>query len=270
MRRITLLLAVLTLGLVAACGGGDDGGSTGGPDKSGVSGGAAARGSGSDSAFCSPASVDAVFDSLDFTTGLDDLEPQFRRLGDALDEWADRAPREIEDEIDVLVGALRGLIELLEEYDFNFLAIGASAENDPRFAALDSDEFQKASDRISEYCGYDIDSSSPDSALPSGGGGGAGGGFTAAALPDDFPEELVPPDSEIGFVGRFGPGLTVEFTSTATIEEIVAFYREAIGEPSLVDDESSFWSVFEADSVITVAVTGTDGDLEVVVVVAGS
>lgn len=276
MRRIALLLAILTLGLVAACGsGGDDDSSAGSPDStssSDSSGSGGAAGGGAGSAFCSPTNEDVIFGSLDFTRTFDDLEAQFGLIGDALDVWAGSAPAEIEGDVRILVDAMRALIELFEEFDFDLVAIGTAAADDSRLTTLDSDAFQAATVRISEYCGYDIATSSTGSAAPSGsesGGDGGGSGF-AVALPDDFPAELVPPDSELEIVSSFGPSLTVQFSSTATIDEILAFYEDALGEPSIVSDEFALWSIFETNKITTVNVTGTDGNLEIVISIASS
>ena len=92
----------------------------------------------------------------------------------------------------------------------------------------------------------------------------------AGGLPDDFPEELIPPDSEIEFAGNVGFGLTVQFTSSATIEEMVAYYEDALGAPTFVTNESATWSIIEADKLTTVTVTGTDGALEIGVAIVGS
>ncbi len=280
MRRIALLLAVLTLGLLAACGGGGDGDSsadagsgdsTNSTSSSDAGGGSSAVGSGSDSEFCSPTNEDVIFGSLDFTRNFDDLEAQFGLIGDALDVWAGSAPGEIEGDVRTLVDTMRALIELFEEYDFDLIAIGTNAADDSRFTAVDSDAFQAATERISDYCGYDIEISSTGGSAPSGGAsGGDGGSGFVADLPEDFPAELVPPDAELEIVSRFGPSLTVQFSSTATIDEVVAFYRDALGEPNLVSSESVLWSIFETNKITTVNVAGTDGDLEIVISIAGS
>jgi hypothetical protein len=284
-RRFALLVGILVLGLVVACGGGDGDDSNGesgtpssgdGSSSSSSDGGSSSSGGGggSDSDFCSPDDFDAIYGSLDFTD-FSDLESQFSQLGDALEEWADRAPGEIEDDVEVMVDALRGLIELFEEYDYDFLAIGLGASEDPRFLALESDEFTAASERVSEFCGYDFEVPSgglSDGGTSSDGGGstgGGGGGFSGAVgLPDDFPEELTPPDSEVTFAGNLGFGDTVSFSSTATIAEIVEYYTDALGDPTASDSESALWSVIGSETLTTVAVTGTDGDLEVVVLIA--
>jgi hypothetical protein len=280
-RRLALLFGVLVLGLVVACGGGDDddsngdggtptatessssssSGGGGSDDRGGSSGG------GADSDFCSPDDADAIFGSLDFAN-VTDMESQFSDLGDALDEWADRAPGEIEDDVELMVDTIRGLIELLEEYDYDFLAIGLSASDDPRFLALESDEFTAASERVSEFCGYDFDAPSSGSSSSDGGGSSGGGGFAGAVeLPEDFPEGLIPPDAELEFVADLGFGLTVQYTSTATVSEITDYYTDAMGDPLFAAADSASWFATEGGTATTVTVSIVDGDLQVVIVI---
>ena len=304
MRRFALLFIVMVLGLTAACGGDDatdsDAGSDGGTSTNASSGdsngsddsgdddsggGSSAStpeptggssGGGSDDDFCRPDNVDAVFDNLDFTANLGNLEEQFSGLRAALGRWADNAPGEIEDDVRVLVAGTRGMIDLFEEYNYDFLAIGTSAIDDPRFTALEDPEFQAASDRVASFCGFDADPPSigsiPGPGTSPGGGGSPGGdgGFTSGALPDGFPEALEPPNSEIGFAGNIAGAVTAEFSSTSTIEEIREFYEGQLGEPTLVDQESMIWSILDGSSFTNVTVTGTDGDLVIVVAIVGT
>lgn len=296
MRRLGLLIAVFAFGLIIACGGGDDDNGDGGDGGNGGGGnnepsaGASSNdsgndgdnndddekdndggssGNGSNSNFCSPDATDVVFDSLDFTS-LDpaNLRDQFEQLDDALANWEDNAPNEIEDDVRTLVGGMRGLIEILEENDFNFLAVGTTAANDPRFLALDDPKFEEAADRISDYCG--IDNTNPVTSGGSTGSGGSGGGGSTGGftvdLPDDFPAELVPPDSTLGFAGNVGFGLTVEFTSDATADEMKDYYEAELGAPTFADSESILWSV----GARTVTISGTDGDLTIVIIILDS
>ena len=289
MRRLALLVAVFALGLVIACGGGDDDGGDGGDGgngdgnneptataAAGDSGGGNddndgdddrdndSNGGGGNDDFCSPQDVDAVFEDLDFS-GLDPeaLEEQFNRLDEALDHLEDRAPNEIEDDVKTVAEGMRGLIELLEENDYNFFALATAAEDDPRFLALDDPKFQEASDRIAEYCGFDND-------VPASSGGGSvpggGGGAFSVDLPEDFPEDLVPPDSTIGFAGNVGFGDTVEFTSTATAEEVKSYYEGVLGDPTFADSESILWS----SATRNVTISGTDGAVTVIVILLGN
>ena len=84
-----------------------------------------------------------------------------------------------------------------------------------------------------------------------------------------MPEELIPPDSEIEFVGTAGSNRLVRFTSTATIADVTAFYNDALGEPILVDGESVNWSTAGPEDIITVNLTGSDGAVGVDVVIYG-
>lgn len=268
MRRLLLLLGVVVLGLAIACGGGDDSGG-GAKDK-----------------FCSPEETDAVFDELDFSGATAEID--YGEVKDALKDWEKSAPGEVKDDVKVLADGVRGLLELLEENEGNFLAMAMAAESDPRMLALDSAAFNAASDRLDEYCGYAIgdfgdsgasdgmsggstDSGSSDSGSSDSGSsdsGSAGGGFSGAmGLPDDFPTELVPPDSELTFAGSIAGALTGEWASTMTIEEVLAYYSDEYGDPMYVDSESALWSIVDGDQLISVNVAGTDGDLTISVVI---
>ena len=285
MHRFWLLIAALFVGLIVACGSGDDGdGAEGGdgdssePAASGASsaGGGSdrddsggSRGSssdGADSDFCSPEGAEAVFDGMDFTTP-GDLEAQLGGVSSALDAWVDNAPSDIRDDASVAAETMRGLIELLEEYDYGLLATMASAAGDPRFVALESSAFTEATNRISEYCGIEVEAPTV--------GGGAGDTpfnptFGEGELPEDFPDELVPPASEVGLTAVAGLGATIEFQSTGTLEEIKDFYNDVLGQPSFSDGESTVWLEFSASGGRTVPVIGSDGELLIVVVLVAS
>lgn len=292
MRRFFLLLATIALGLVIACGGGDDDGDNGGDDGGGSDQPAASAspssdggsdnggqdadggrddygggdsGSGADSDFCSPGTLEGVFNSEDFM-GFDNMEEEFGQLDEAMDYLEDNAPNEIEDDVAIVVSGIRGWIELLEENDFNIMAL-AGSEDDPRLLALESDEFEAASERVANYCGFEADMSTDGGGTDSDSGGSTGGGFSVD-LPDDFPEELIAPDSTIGFAGTVGFGTTVEMTSTATTAEVQAYYEDILGEPSFADSESVTWAA-TSENVTTVNLTGTDGNVTILIIVAG-
>ena len=221
MRRFMLLLTVLILVISVACSGGDDDGSDGGGgggDNGGSSsgdggsssnndgggggsndgggGGSNDGGGGSDSNFCSPSNADAIFGAVDISASTD-FEVQFTELRSVLNSWKNDAPNDIEDDVDLVVNTMTRFIDLLEENDFNFLAIGgAGIQNDPRFLALEDPAFEAATDRVSEYCGFEDDGGSffggTDGGGSTGSGGSTGGGFSVD-LPEDFPADLVPP-----------------------------------------------------------------------------
>lgn len=270
MRRITTLLAILVLSLLIACGDGDDdssdsdaSSSTGSGDSTATSVPATTSSSSNSSKdnFCTPDNIDAVFDGFEATTDLADLEAQFSKMSDILDDWADDAPSEIRADAQIIVNSVRGLIEVSEENDYDLIAVALNAEDDPRILALDSDDFLTATDRLSEYCGYDVAPplDGPTLSLDPGSPGDLGDG----TLPDDFPEELIPPDSMVEFAGLIGPGIGAQFTSTATIDKILAFYEDVLGPPTVTSDESTIWSIFENNTLTTATIMGTDGDVEI-------
>lgn len=269
-RRFTWLLTALIVGLLIACGGSDDDSSESDATSSGDSGSTSSSAtddsnsssSGSKDNFCTPEYTDAVFEGFDPLSDLDNLEAEVGEMNKLLDRWADDAPSEIRADVRVIVDAMHGFFEILAENEYDFMAIATSASTDPRFLALDSDAFQTATDRLSEYCGYDIDP--PQASGPElSGSPGAPGGLPEGELPEDFPEALIPPASEIEFAGLVGPGIGAQFTSTASFDEVIAFYEEVLGDATVTSDESTIWSIFEDGALTTVTVLGTDGDVEI-------
>jgi hypothetical protein len=88
-----------------------------------------------------------------------------------------------------------------------------------------------------------------------------------ASTPDDLPPGLVPPSSSVAFVGTATGSRLVRFTSTATIEDIRAFYSSMLGEPDAAPgDQSPIWFTDGPTGIITVNLTGTDGSATVDVV----
>ena len=272
MRRFAFLLPAFALLLIVACGGGDDddsddgadGGRTGTPaatetaggDSSG--GGSVSVGDGSNSDFCSPNEFDFVQNVFDFDRlqGAE-LEQQLAGLSDLLDEWADRAPGEIRGDVEVVAAALQEFYGLLQEYDFDFFAIAQQAPDDPRFANLDRPEFTEAADRISAYCGFDL--GAPTGQMPgSGDAMDDGGGSSIAGLPDGFPEALIPPDSAVFGSTDIGAGVAAQFTSTASLEELRAFYDAALGPGQMIDADNYSWTVIDGSGVTSVTVGSSD------------
>lgn len=271
-----MLLTLLVIVLAAACGGGgnddqsaeESPGSSSGSDSPATSASGSGDSSQANSEFCTPDDVDFVFDSLDFAADSANLEDQADALGEALERWAAGAPDEIREDVETLAAAVRGLFELLEEYQFDFLAIGSEAAEDPRFAALDSDRFEQAAARLEDYCGFEFDR--PAVELPQGtDGGGGGGAFTSGPLSDDFPRELIPPDSELELAGGVGVAITAQFRSTATLDTIRDFYEDTLGAATVIDSQNMLWSAFDGGKVTTVTVAGEDGDIFIGVAIAG-
>lgn len=255
MRPFWLTLGAFALALLIACSGGGDDDSS---DDSGSSGNDGGGGGGN---FCTSDNFNELND-VNFSD-LDNLEAQFEALDDHLDDWADDAPGEIEDDVEFVTERLRGLIDLLRENNFNFLAL-ATSQDDPRLTALDSSEFTEATDRIGDFCGFDFNAPSPSGGVPGGLGGSGGsdgspgtdgGSFTDGALP----EELIPPDSEVEGTINVGVAQIVQFNSTATIDQIRDYYNERLGDPLSASSDGIVW--LNVQGTNTVTVSGASGAL---------
>jgi hypothetical protein len=129
-RRLALILT-LPLLAVAACGGDDDGGG----DASGGD-------------WCDLArEVESTFDegdAVDFTDPAA-VEEQFRNSVEVLDDAVGSAPDEIREDVQTTVDAFKELVGLLEDVDFDFLAIDAE-----QFEEIGT-RAEEASARIEEY-----------------------------------------------------------------------------------------------------------------------
>jgi len=99
----------------------------------------------------------------------------------------------------------------------------------------------------------------------SGSSSSAPGGFAQGALPEDFPETLIPPDSTIGVAGDFGVGIAVEFTSTATLNTVIEFYKDELGNPMLSSSDGTLRSDIDGTKATSVTISGSDGDVEIIV-----
>jgi hypothetical protein len=88
------------------------------------------------------------FDNLDITDP-DSVETAFQEVQVLMEDAADSAPDEIEDDVQILVDQARELFDALEDADFNFDELDASA--------LETPEADAAAERIDEYCGFDDD-----------------------------------------------------------------------------------------------------------------
>jgi hypothetical protein len=93
------------------------------------------------------------FDNLDIDDP-ESVENAFREVVGIMEEAADSAPDQIEDDVQVLVDQFREFLDQLEESDFNFSEIDQSA--------LDNSEAEAANERISEFCGFDTDDATVD------------------------------------------------------------------------------------------------------------
>ncbi len=201
MRRFMILIT--TLGLLAGACGND--------------GGTSLSGLGSSDDFCdSNAEIEARLDGIDFQFQDAFSSGDFSSLGAYFEEALELmrgaaigAPSEIRGDIDTLVGGFQTFVDVLDDYDYNFLEI---PEDEPRLAALDDPEFDAASDRVSAYCGIDPDS---DSSTDVG------------DTPDSDPDQT--PDPDPGDVTDDDSGVTDDDTGISD-DEITDIVAQALAE----------------------------------------
>jgi hypothetical protein len=161
----------------------------GGSDES-----AGAPGSGSE--FCGlNADINDGLDGMNLFGGPDSVEEAFRQIAENIDQATSRAPAEIRDDVQILSEGVAGFIEVLEEYEFNFLAIPDDAvATDPRLAAVEDPAYEAAADRVNAYCGFEDDSgatadepgTTDDEGLPDFGDAGLDSDFLAQIYQEAF------------------------------------------------------------------------------------
>lgn len=155
MKRLVRTTAVLgvTVALLGSGCGGDDGGG----------------GGGSESAFCDEllrlTDSGVLSDEETSFTDAAALEEGMTEAREALDALASDVPSEIKDDFNTVKDGLTGFIDLLEEYDFDFVALATAAQEDPellaRVEAFGSEEFTQAGENLDAYgadvCGIESD-----------------------------------------------------------------------------------------------------------------
>jgi hypothetical protein len=168
MRKLILIVAVVVL-FSAACGDDSssladqlDNGDAASADNGSADNGSADNGAdnmvnGSDSEFCSfNADINDGLGSIDMSSASpDEIAAAFELITDNIDEAVSMAPDEISDDVAVLANGVKGFVEVLSDYDFNFLAIPDSAAEDPRFSAVNDPAYEAAAARVDAYCGFD-------------------------------------------------------------------------------------------------------------------
>ncbi len=187
-RRFRLIAVVLGLVLVAsACGGGDsssDTSTTATPTTAGGGGGDAADTTTTTEA--EPVAGDSGSTYCDLIRALEDedaespisfnflgmtpeqLEAQFETIIAVYEEWADIAPTEIEEDVNILFSAFRALFERAKALNWNLLALA----DDPEFIGTFEDPaFETAANNIDAYtrdvCGVEFTTTAdPGSAGP--------------------------------------------------------------------------------------------------------
>lgn len=142
----------------AACGGDDD--STATDDASATSDAPGDEGGDADNAdeggdsdeqneWCTQMQeAEPEFDDLDITDP-ESVENAFGEIVNVLDEMADSAPDEIEDDVKILSDQFKTFFDKLEDADFDITKIDQTE--------LDNAEADAASERIDEFCGLDPD-----------------------------------------------------------------------------------------------------------------
>jgi hypothetical protein len=283
LRRFTIMLAAVLL-VLASCGGGGDatstsvaagptqttapapssggGGSGGGGDNSGNGGGGGGNGSAD---FCNQNGDFDPFADMEGLTDPDALRSAMDHALDQIDAIVDNAPSEIRDDVRVLAGGVHALADFLADHDYDYNAIFEEAQSGDLDLPFDDEEFTAAAERVAEYCGIDISDGD------SGSDTTFGAGVPSSDLPDDFPDELVPPDSTVDSVFSISDVTTASFISTASRDDIIGHYTDIFGDPLFSTDEEAAWAVYGDGTVTQVTVSASNaGEISVVVAVTST
>ncbi|MCP3976095.1 MAG: hypothetical protein GY720_16565 [bacterium] len=271
MKRFIRITMVLTL-VVAACGGSGDDGTTTTVVAGGDSGSTTTTtttttsapatvdpGSGSSTDFCM--FIEEYAENADIspvTMTAAELEEIFRANLSAIEQAAQMAPPEIAGDVSLFATAFGGFIELLEENNFDFLAMGEAALDDPRLTALEDPELEAAGKRVEAFCGFeDGDFIQTPQA---GGGDGGTGGLPGQSLPDDFPTDLVPPGGEVvASVDLGGVGTSVTFDVQSPVDDVIAYYTDVVGPPAadIPEPRGALWTGSFQDGTLNIVVAET-------------
>ena len=220
--RSMLLVAGASIAL-AACGGGDtaseDDSSTAASTESQATTGTsdapttttASLAVGSTDNWCAQADEGDSFNVPDLTSAAD-IEASATQYLAAIDQIVASAPSEIQADVAVIAEAARMFFSLLEEYDWDFLAI---PPDDERLTAFDDGGVEQASRNIAEYCGFDLDDPA------------AASGFGSDPLPEAFPDEFVPPGT-VEFVADQGVAGVI-IGVDADFDDVVDHYVDLLG-----------------------------------------
>lgn len=148
MKKLLVILCLSAL-FLAGCGGGDDdGGSVDTAAEGSSKTDTEFSGKGGDD-FCALAKkFEEDFEDTGDTSTSDDAEKEFKELASAIDELADEAPGEIEDDVRTIATALEEYTDLLAKYDYDFAKI---PEDEAKDIDLQNPEVEEASNRVESY-----------------------------------------------------------------------------------------------------------------------
>ncbi len=263
MRKLILGIALLLV--AAACGGGGD--DSGDATTTTTTSSNGDNGPGANTEFCDFDDEFGEAMSSAFTLSPQSIEDAFQTTLQLANQAADAAPREIRDDVKLLLGGFSDLVDVLDEIDYDVINNLNAFENDPRILAFDSAEYQAAGDAIDDYCGNGGDA--PDGTVPSN-DGTAPAGTVSGDIPDDFPAGLIPPGNVSVQTISAGPGSGVTFMTDASFDDVIAQYTNELGTPTaevnIGGDRSASWFqpdgsiiiVQEAEGIVTAVVTGTN------------
>jgi hypothetical protein len=282
MSRLVRLMAT-TMVVLAACGGGDgDAGATTteaalGNDSTTTTTttttttvASVSPGAGASEEFC--VFIGDYAEDLDLSPiGMspEDIQALFEDNLDAIKQAEGIAPSEIRGDVGLFVDAYGGFVELMREFEYNFLAMGTSALDDPRLLAMEDPELEAAGERIEAFCGIEgqFIQTPPSS---DGGSDGSGGVVPGATLPDDFPDALVPPGGQVVAAIDVGGSQTVGFELDGSGDDVIAYYTEILGDPLFQSSEpfGAAWSAgYEGETVNVTMAEYAPGKINVNVIV---
>ena len=275
--KYVLSVALGLVLVIAACGGGEDDADGGTAATNGdTAASTSARGDdgetttsqapattigaiGTSGNFCNDADTsEQLIDGIDFLSS--DIEASVNQWLAVINAIEAEAPGEIADDVAVVADAARQFAALLEEADYQIINIDPE---DERMAAFDDGSIDQATNNIAEYCGWDLDVLDGSGDL--GGSGAAGNGeFGSDAMPDTIPEELVPPSVEgVNDNGVAG----VNIVSSASFDELVGFYTDAIGDPDSEFGGTATFSGTVAGTTVFVILDDLGDQRDVLIVV---
>ena len=198
----------------------------------------------------------ATVDTSSFGFG---LEPEAMRSAleqtvEGLRRARDLAPADVAADAETVLDTIAGLVELLDEYDFDLIKISVEAPDDRRFLEFNEQRFTAAVENIGRFCGLDLNTGGASASPPPPSVGGD----------PPVPDSLVPPGvTEALDVG----GGSVVFSSTSAFSDLVEFYTDAMGDPLFIneDEGAALWSATVDGAQATVSLSGDADGGEVLI-----